>query len=40
MKAIKSIPRIANRYFIGHNELVELETLKEDCAYLAKKAMS
>ncbi len=37
MKAIKSIPRIANRHFIGHSELVELETLKEGCAYLTKE---
>ena len=37
MKAIKSIPRIANRHFIGNSELVELETLKEGCAYLTKE---
>lgn len=37
MKVIKSIPRIANRHFIGHSELVELDTLKEGCAYLTKE---
>ena len=37
MKVIKSFPRIANRHFIGHSELVELQTLKEGCAYLTKE---